>query len=237
MPAAGGDRLRPIFPAPRFAPPTRPLLSEPPRYSPAVLELNAAIKRQNKLRLLGSMVAAPLLLFVALFSAPSALPPAARRIGGALLLLSGLSLRLLALGAIDGVKKQVLVNWGPYRFVRHPLYTGSLLMLTAFFVHAGSLTATLLGIALFLALYLPTVRLEERFLAERFRDEWPAHRARTWALVPRPHRHRGPAAPPFRLRRPGREIFDLLVLALVIAGGAEWVARLRELYGLPGWFF
>jgi protein-S-isoprenylcysteine O-methyltransferase Ste14 len=199
-------------------------------------DFGGAIKRKNRLRLLGSMAAVPLLLFVALCTEEPALSPAIRRFGGSLFLASGLGLRLLALGSIDGCKKQVLVTWGPYRYLRHPLYCGSLLALLAFSVHVGSFAAALLGCALFLALYLPAVRAEELFLAARFPGEWDDHRARTWALVPRPNPGRAPG-PPFRLRRPWREVLVLLFLASLIAGGAEWVGHLHTKHGLPGWFY
>ena len=183
------------------------------------------------------MATAPLLLFVALFTAESALSPAFRRLGGSLLLASGVGLRLLALGSIDGCKKQILVTWGPYRYLRHPLYCGSLLALTAFSVQVGSLCAALLGIALFLLLYLPAVRAEERFLASRFGAEWDDYRARTWALVPRPGWRGGLSAPPFRLRRPWREFLVLALVAVLIASSAEWLGDLAWRHELPDWFF
>jgi len=183
------------------------------------------------------MAGAPLLLLVALFSAESAFSPAARRAASVLFLACGLGLRLLALGAIDGCKKQVLVTWGPYRYVRHPLYCGSLLALMAFAAHIGSVATAIAGTGLFLALYLPAIRTEELFLACRFADQWDSHQARTWALLPRPNRGGSDAARPFSLRRPWREMLVLVFLATVILGSAELVLELRQQQDLPDLFF
>jgi protein-S-isoprenylcysteine O-methyltransferase Ste14 len=75
-----------------------------------------------------------------------------------------------------------LVTSGPYHLVRHPIYLGILL--------AGVGTATALswfwlvavGIAGVYFVYSATV--EERFLAEKFPDTYPAYRRSTKMLIP-----------------------------------------------------
>ena len=70
-----------------------------------------------------------------------------------------------------------LVDRGPYRFVRHPIYVGG----TLFF--AGlSLVLSVYGLALTVVLaafWLAKARLEERHLIERF-PEYADYRRRTW---------------------------------------------------------
>jgi protein-S-isoprenylcysteine O-methyltransferase Ste14 len=70
-----------------------------------------------------------------------------------------------------------LVQRGPYRLVRHPMYVGGFLFFAglslAFSVYGLALTAVL-G-----AFWVAKARLEERLLSERF-PEYADYRRRTW---------------------------------------------------------
>lgn len=72
---------------------------------------------------------------------------------------------------------------GPYRFVRHPIYAGLLLVALGLTVAAGSVVAVLAFVALLTLLTLKA-RFEERLLAERFSD-YPEYARRTPRFVPR----------------------------------------------------
>ena len=75
-----------------------------------------------------------------------------------------------------------LVTSGPYRLVRHPIYSGILV--------AGVGTATALSwwwlvpVALAGAYFLYSATVEERWLADQFPDAYPAYRRSTKMLVP-----------------------------------------------------
>lgn len=198
--------------------------------------LNHEIKRLNRLRLVGSLAAAPLVALVALCSAPHGLPAALLSAAGASLVVAGLGLRLWALGCIDGNKKCKLVNWGPYSYVRHPLYAGSLLFLVGFCVLAGSLTAAALSGLIFLGLYLPAMRAEERLLAKQYGPRWNAYRQDSGALVPKLVRRTPSARVPFHIRRPLREIGALLILLLLALGLSRVIHWARAAHQLPAWF-
>ena len=75
-----------------------------------------------------------------------------------------------------------LVTTGPYRLIRHPIYTGIIVAV------AGTTLATslygLIGVAVLLAYFGYSARTEERFLAERFPDTFPPYKARTKMLIP-----------------------------------------------------
>lgn len=75
-----------------------------------------------------------------------------------------------------------LVTSGPYRFVRHPIYSGILIagFGTAVGVSWLWLAAVLLGAIYFV--YAATV--EERYLAGEFPDTYPAYKRSTKMLVP-----------------------------------------------------
>jgi len=76
-----------------------------------------------------------------------------------------------------------LVERGPYRFMRHPIYTGHLLMGLGTAIGSGLLVA-FAGLALFVVGFWIKLNQEERLLARAFPDEYPAYKARVKALIP-----------------------------------------------------
>ncbi|MEW6298155.1 MAG: isoprenylcysteine carboxylmethyltransferase family protein [Thermodesulfobacteriota bacterium] len=86
-------------------------------------------------------------------------------------------------GFVAVQKAHRLITTGCYRWVRHPIYTGSLLALGGLFLVFRSQL-----IVLFLPLYtagtLWRIADEERLLAEAFGQEYERYRARTWRLFP-----------------------------------------------------
>jgi len=95
----------------------------------------------------------------------------------------GLWLRSWAAGVID--KRKALATAGPYALVRHPLYLGSFLIALGLVEIMEDRLALAVAALLTLALYVPTIRREECFLAERFGDVWRAYAASTPAFLPR----------------------------------------------------
>jgi protein-S-isoprenylcysteine O-methyltransferase Ste14 len=86
-------------------------------------------------------------------------------------------------GAIKIVDDHRLIQSGPYRFLRHPMYTGMLGMCVGTAVVSGQYHA-LLGVALFVLAYARKIRIEERILCNEFGDAYATYRRRTSALVP-----------------------------------------------------
>ena len=77
-----------------------------------------------------------------------------------------------------------LVRRGPYRWIRHPIYTGILMSMVGTVLLQGEVRAFLgFGLAL-LALYLKAKR-EERFLADEFGDGFAEHTKHTGMFLPR----------------------------------------------------
>lgn len=104
------------------------------------------------------------------FAAPS---PTTIVVGG-LVAAIGQMLRIWAAGHIE--KGREVTRSGPYRYIRHPLYAGSLLMGLGFVVAAATWTAGLLAVAYFSITYLAAVRSEEATLDARFDGEYAAYR-------------------------------------------------------------
>jgi protein-S-isoprenylcysteine O-methyltransferase len=75
-----------------------------------------------------------------------------------------------------------LVASGPYRYVRHPMYTGGILACFGSAIVAGGVFVFLLLVLT--PLFLWRVRAEDELLARQFPQEFPAYKRRTKALIP-----------------------------------------------------
>jgi protein-S-isoprenylcysteine O-methyltransferase Ste14 len=75
-----------------------------------------------------------------------------------------------------------IVEGGPYRYVRHPLYAGGLLFFTG--VALGTSVTALVLTAGLAALWAGKLQVEERFLAQQFPDYEDYCRDTPWRLVP-----------------------------------------------------
>ncbi len=75
-----------------------------------------------------------------------------------------------------------LVTSGPYRFVRHPIYTGVITaLLGTAFVDGLFWLVVFAAAAIVFAARIP---VEERFMAQLFPDQYPEYKKHTKALVP-----------------------------------------------------
>ncbi|MGO9112002.1 MAG: methyltransferase family protein [Thermoguttaceae bacterium] len=97
-------------------------------------------------------------------------------------LLSGVWLHTWAKGCLR--QNRVVARIGPYRFVRHPFYLANALIDTGLVVMAGWWPLALALPLWWLAIYIPVIRGEERYLAENFPDEYPAYRLQVPCLIP-----------------------------------------------------
>ena len=76
-----------------------------------------------------------------------------------------------------------LIRTGPYRVVRHPIYTGGLVALAGVAVARGDVRG-LVGLVLSIAVFLRKIFLEERVLLGHFGDEYRDYRREVRALIP-----------------------------------------------------
>jgi protein-S-isoprenylcysteine O-methyltransferase Ste14 len=80
-------------------------------------------------------------------------------------------------------EKHELVTKGPYRFVRHPIYSGLTLMMLGTVLVLGRLDS-LCGFVMRFISYFFKIRKEETLLLEHFPEEYSRYRACTGSLVP-----------------------------------------------------
>jgi len=94
----------------------------------------------------------------------------------------GVAVRMWASGFI--LKNEQLATNGPYALVRHPLYSGNILIVYAF-AGASGLWWTFVVATAFLLFYYPTaIEYEDRKLHKIFGDAWQAFAKNTPALLP-----------------------------------------------------
>jgi len=86
-------------------------------------------------------------------------------------------------GFVTVQEKHHLITTGCYHWIRHPIYTGSLLAFAGFFLVFRS-QVIVVALPLYLVGTLWRIADEERLLAEVFGAAYAQYRARTWRLVP-----------------------------------------------------
>jgi len=120
-----------------------------------------------------------LIPFYALSSNPTMIGFA---IGGGIAL-TGTLVRLYASGFI--IKNRQLATNGPYSLVRHPLYTGNLLLLIGFTFASGQWWTLFVSGAFWAFYYPPTIEYEDRKLRGIFGESWEAWSRTVPAVIPR----------------------------------------------------
>ncbi len=118
-------------------------------------------------------------------------PDAALEAGAAALVALGLGFAVWARIALGGnwsgtvtlKHDHTIVRSGPYRRIRHPIYTGLLLAIAGTALARGEWRG-LVALLLVLVALLRKIGLEERWLGEHFGTAYADYRAASWALVP-----------------------------------------------------
>lgn len=80
-------------------------------------------------------------------------------------------------------KEHELIKTGPYRFVRHPIYTGILMMCLGT-AAAGARLSCWLGFLSFCFAFWIKMNQEESLMLQHFPDSYPAYRRSVKAIVP-----------------------------------------------------
>ena len=99
------------------------------------------------------------------------------------LILLGLATRMYASGFV--LKNKELSTTGPYAFMRHPLYTGNIMILIGLCLINGFFWSFVTAF-IFLWFYYPTaIEYEDRKLKSLFPDTWEEWASMTPALMPK----------------------------------------------------
>ena len=82
-------------------------------------------------------------------------------------------------------KSHQLVTAGPYRWVRHPIYTTGILMIVAIGLISANSIFLVIAVLAYLLFLIGIVPREEAALIERFGGDYESYRKTTGALLPR----------------------------------------------------
>ncbi|MPZ17665.1 MAG: hypothetical protein GEV06_07120 [Luteitalea sp.] len=77
-----------------------------------------------------------------------------------------------------------LVTTGPYRWVRHPLYTTGVVLFSSIGLMAGGWLILLWAVIALIAVRLVVIPREETHLVSAFGDEYPHYRRGTGSMLP-----------------------------------------------------
>lgn len=115
-------------------------------------------------------------------TSPNSIFPYASYIAIGLILL-GLSTRMFASGFV--LKNKELSTTGPYAFMRHPLYTGNIMILIGLCLINGFLWSFISAFVFFWFYYPTAIEYEDRKLKSLFPDAWEEWASITPALMPK----------------------------------------------------
>jgi protein-S-isoprenylcysteine O-methyltransferase Ste14 len=127
-------------------------------------------------------------VLIAAFAAVGAATPMSIVVGSVIVLV-GTAARLYASGYI--LKNHELATTGPYALVRHPLYTGNILIIVGFSAASAVWWTALVALGFFWFYYPTAIEYEDRKLHRLFGERWKDWSKRVPALVPRLAGHSG----------------------------------------------
>ena len=99
------------------------------------------------------------------------------------IILLGLATRMYASGFV--LKNKELSTTGPYAFVRHPLYTGNIMILIGLCLINGFFWSFVTAFIFFWFYYPTAIEYEDRKLKSLFPDTWEEWASMTPALMPK----------------------------------------------------
>lgn len=111
---------------------------------------------------------------------------------GAVLMLMGVVLRLWSIHVlgrnfstvVSVDSNQTIVKTGPYKLIRHPAYTGSLLTVVFVGLALNSWIASCICLFVLPAIYSYRINVEEKALISHFHSTYEDYRRDTWRLIP-----------------------------------------------------
>lgn len=136
-----------------------------------------------------------ILALIAAWAVPAARLPGngwGTLLAGLVCLWAGIGLRVWAIQTLGQYFRTIVmiqtnhqvIQDGPYRFIRHPSYAGTVLTAVGVGLALGSWLSILLGTAGAMFGFMSRIKVEESTLRERLGPSYESYMRRTWRLVP-----------------------------------------------------
>lgn len=100
-------------------------------------------------------------------------------IGGILNLLADRAFKLNQTTVKPFEESKILITTGVFKFSRHPMYLGMVLILIGLSIILGSITPYIVVILFIILIYTLFITVEERMLSETFGDAWLEYKKNT----------------------------------------------------------
>ena len=133
---------------------------------------------------------------------------------GTPLIILGVLIRLYASGFI--VKNEQLATYGPYALVRHPLYTGNILIIIGFSAISGIWWTAAVAFIFFWFYYPTAIEYEDRKLRRLFGSDWEEWSSRTPALIPTVSNLRSVNEGNWSIRKSYRQNGEPIILVFIV---------------------
>ncbi|MDD3295818.1 MAG: isoprenylcysteine carboxylmethyltransferase family protein [Candidatus Omnitrophica bacterium] len=195
------------------------------------MSIKNRLKRWGKLRF---FIFYPFGLFI-LFSAT---PDDRSIMAGIWFIIAGLLIRLWANGY--AIKLDKLTTCGPYAYLRHPLYFGTMLLALGFMImlkiyYIGAFFLILLSL-----IYYRTIKKEEAMLKDKFEQVYLDYKKSVPAMIPKIFPYKKGEKWPFSFRRLIRsqeyKLFLWMIVVVIVFHLKEELLAERETLDFKNWF-
>jgi len=82
-------------------------------------------------------------------------------------------------------KSRSLVQTGPYKYIRHPIYVASMILLLGFFILTANWLLVGIPVAILIVFYLSKIPREEKELIRNFGKKYEEYKKRTGGFLPK----------------------------------------------------
>ena len=152
-------------------------------------------KDKNSNRILDRSINAAIIIGIIFYFFHFLSIPGSRETGffvGSIVMWAGLFIRVWAVSRIGlafttvvmAHENQKVVTNGPYRFIRHPAYAGSMLIFIGFGISMGNIIGLALIIAVIFFGYFQRIKVEEHVMLSTIGDEYRKYMEKTKRIIP-----------------------------------------------------
>jgi protein-S-isoprenylcysteine O-methyltransferase Ste14 len=111
---------------------------------------------------------------------------------GIIMMIAGVAFRLWAIRVlgrhfsltVSVDANHTIVQNGPYKYIRHPAYTGTFITFIGLGLALNSWLSSCVLLVIFLITYGYRIHVEETALVSQFQGAYEEYRKRTWRLIP-----------------------------------------------------
>lgn len=105
-------------------------------------------------------------------------------VGGIVMIISRLILGTFGKATVVKDEQHQLITRGPYRYVRHPIYSSMILLISGYSLSFFSIASTFLFVLILVPFIMFRIKAEEHQLIELFGDQYRKYTKRTKRIIP-----------------------------------------------------